>query len=430
MPSDDDYFYGNGEGGFGGPQQQRPPGDPREPGNRPPPQRQPGGQQRGPRNPRARGRDPRAPRDSRVTLNHRLNYDELKRESLRPELPWWKKVVNDRRFRIIAPIAAVLVITLIVFSVVMRQIDPPGPQGKEVAVTIKKGGTFTSLTNTLVQAGVSPNATGLKIWSKLNGVPPVQEGEYTFRRNSSAAQVFAVLRGGAKQKLDRITVPEGKRLTEVAEIVGALPGMSRERFLEIAKNNTIRSQFQPPEVKSLEGYLYPDTYEVGLDANEESLIRTMVNVFDNKARAFGLDNAQKSIGRSSFEALTIASLIEGEAKMSHDRAKVSQVVENRLAQNMALQFDSSVAYGLGKKAGLTVKDLKTDGPYNSYTRKGLPPGPICNPGEASIRAALAPEPGPWLFFVVIKNDGTTAFSETNAQHEANKAIAKKNGVVL
>lgn len=366
---------------------------------------------------------------NRVYTDDNVDYDRLVTESLLPEPTMLKRVASNRRFRIAGFVAITLVILLTVGIFVKRQVDPGGVQGSEVTLKVPQGASFATVATKLSQQGVVPSVFGMKLWAKVSGAPAIQTGEYTFRKNSSASQAFAVLEKGPKQQQDKLVIPEGRRVSEVAELVGKLPGMSADKFNAVVASGTIRSQFQPAG-KSLEGFLFPDTYFISSSDNETTLLQRMVNQFDNKARFFQLEAAQKSIARSPYEALIIASLIESEAKMSHDRAKVSQVVENRLTQKMPLQFDSTVLYGLKKRGGLTTAELKIPGPYNSYTNRGLPPTPISNPGEASLRAALAPEPGPWLYFVVIKTDGTTAFATTNTEHEANKRIAVQNGVQL
>jgi UPF0755 protein len=125
----------------------------------------------------------------------------------------------------------------------------------------------------------------------------------------------------------------------------------------------------------------------------------------------------------------VASLIEEEAKLDSDRAKISRVIYNRLKTDLALQIDATIIYGMG--GGITRvlnEDLKKDGPFNSYTRKGLPPTPITNPGKASLEAALNPEPGNWLYYVVTTPEGAHSFATTYKQHLANIKLAKANGV--
>ncbi len=451
---DDDYSYGDASSKPHRDDSQRdvsqrppqsPPSSPSQPPRRPPapPRRSPAppGTPRDQHPPRPTGPPPPVPNgaggrhgpepraeEAAITED---DYDELVAASLRPEPPLIKRVLANRGVKVLVPIAIVVLLAIIGVGVVNRMVNASGPQGHEVNLNVAPGSTLTSIAPILAEKGIVPSANGVKLWAKIKGQPKVQAGEYGFRANSSVAQAFAVLNKGPKVKTDKLTVPEGKRVAQIADLVGQLPGMSSQTFMEVASSGEIRSKFQPAEAKTLEGFLYPDTYFLSASDNERVLIQRMVNNFDNKARQFGLDNAQKTIAHSPYEALIIASLVEAEAKMPEDRGKVSQVIQNRLNQGMELRFDASVLYGIGnRKNTLTKRDLETDTPYNMHMRKGLPPTPIANPGEAAIRAALAPTPGSWLYFVVVKPDGTTAFSNTFAEHEANIRIAKQNGVVL
>ncbi|MCA1480794.1 endolytic transglycosylase MltG, partial [Bradyrhizobium sp. NBAIM08] len=142
-------------------------------------------------------------------------------------------------------------------------------------------------------------------------------------------------------------IPEGFRLAQIADRVGRLPGMSKQKFLELAASGQVRSEFQPNDSKSLEGFLFPSTYSISASDDELTMLQRMVNLFDIQAHTAGLDAAGRQIGHTPYDTLIIASLIEAEAKTEGDRWKISQVIENRGAIDMALQIDASVLYGLG-----------------------------------------------------------------------------------
>lgn len=387
-----------------------------------------GGRYAAPSGPAAGGLAARATSDR---FDDEYDVDQVIRQSMGPQLPWYQELLQDRRVKRGLIILALVLVLLMVGSFVRGLFYPSGGQGAEVTVNVAEGATFHSLIPVLEKEGVANSGLALKVWSKVSDPPAVQQGEYVFRKNSSPSQVFATFNKGPKLKTDRLTVPEGKTIKEIAELVGAVPGMNREKFLEVVNSGTVRSEFQPTGVTNLEGFLFPDTYFLYPADDETSIVKRMVSQFDSKARAMGFGNSQKTIARSTYDTLIIASLIESEGKFSHDRSKISQVVENRLAQKMPLQFDASLVYGLGTgTTPLTRRQLDTDHPYNLNTRQGLPPSPISNPGEESMKAALNPTPGPWLFFVVVKTDGTTAFSVTYEEHKRNIEIGKQNGVVM
>ena len=213
--------------------------------------------------------------------------------------------------------------------------------------------------------------------------------------------------------------------------------VDKKKFLEAAQNSDAYSDFgflkdAQKGKNHLEGYLFPSTYQVAPKADEEQIITTMLNQFDTvftdeyRARA-------KKLGYTENQIIIIASIIEKEAQVDEDRPKIASVIYNRLDDGMNLQMCSTVQYILGKaKPILSVADTKIDSPYNTYIHSGLPKGPICSPGEASIKAALYPAKTDYMYFVVSeKLDGSHNFSKSYSKFEKDtrayeKALAKKN----
>ena len=205
----------------------------------------------------------------------------------------------------------------------------------------------------------------------------------------------------------------------------------------------MQSTIQPTDESSLEGLLFPDTYQVSGEESETQVIKTMVSLMERVGRQEGLADAPTSVGVSPYRALIVASLIEREAKVDADRAKIARVIYNRMASGMMLQIDASLYYNA--PADALFSDLKAlDTPYNTYLYKGLPPTPIANPGRASIKAALSPAANPaasdpicknvpkpcrYLFYVVSDASGAHAFAATLQQHEENVAKAREAGLL-
>ena len=314
-----------------------------------------------------------------------------------------------------------------------RQADPPGPPGEEVKVTIPEGSSSRKIAQILADEGVISSAwTFSRVYLRLNGAGDWQAGEYAFRKDQSFGEAAQVLDKGPQLTFERLTVPEGLTLPQIAEQIGKLPGRSAERFLEVARSGQVRSRLQPPGSTNLEGLLLPDTYFVEPKDDERALLERMVKSFDDTATQLGYTDGSGPAGLSPYQLVTLASLVERETRFDDERGKVARVMYNRLERNQLLQVDATVIYALGKSADRNVrvllKDLEVDSPYNTYKVAGLPPTPIAAPGKESLAAALDPEDGPWLFYVVTEPDGHHSFATTNAEHAANIRLAEKNGV--
>jgi len=208
----------------------------------------------------------------------------------------------------------------------------------------------------------------------------------------------------------KITIPEGYTCIKIAEILEKNEITEKEVFLELIKDKE----------KSMEGYLFPDTYEVPKKYGAEKMVKAMLSNFDHVAEENKFTEKAEEIGFSLDEIIILASIIEKEAKFSEEKSKVSSVFHNRLKTGMKLQSCATIQYILEEpKERLDENDLKIESPYNTYLHKGLPPGPICNPGLDSIIAALEPEEEDYLYFVLGEN-GRHIFSKTYQEHLRNK----------
>lgn len=310
-------------------------------------------------------------------------------------------------------------------------VDPGGEPGPEVALEIPNGSSPADIGTQLSDEGVIEDAGVWRWYLRVRGGGPFLAGSYTFRENSSLDDALAVLEGGpALAPFDNVTFPEGLTLGEVVAEVGESGFLDGARFAELLASGTYRSRYQPPEVSTLEGLLFPDTYRLEEGEDEAVLLDRMVTTLDGIAQELGYDDARARTGRSAYEVLVIASLIEAEAKVDEDRAKISRVIYNRLDEPMSLGIDATVYYALGRRGGsLTESDLAVDSPYNTRVVLGLPPTPIALPGRASLEAAINPEPGPWLYYVLADASGTHVFSEGYEEFLDNVAAARDKGLL-
>lgn len=241
----------------------------------------------------------------------------------------------------------------------------------------------------------------------------LKSGEYEIKRNLSPEKIMDMLVKG-EVRHHYFTFPEGTRLEEMAEILAEGGLVSKEEFLNIARDREFIQSLGIDSI-SLEGYLFPDTYTFTKRTGERFIMRTMVKKLKSVISP-EYELKMKSLGMNLHQTLTLASMIEKETYLDDEKNLVSAVFFNRLNKGMLLQCDPTIIYALKKfSTSLSRKDLSYDSPYNTYRYPGLPPGPICNPGEKSIKAALSPSNASYLFFVV-SGDGKHKFSRTYSEH--------------
>jgi UPF0755 protein len=320
------------------------------------------------------------------------------------------------------------------FSYVQSAISPSGEPGADVTVTLEKGSGTEGVARSLEEAKVIKSARIFSYWSKIQGKGPYLAGTYTLQQNSSYDEVATLISKGPEISVERLTIPEGLTLEQIAKRVGQVPNRNGDTFLKLAKEQgetRVKSPLQPPEVTNLEGLLFPSTYFVGEKDDERRILQKMVDAMASVTARLDVANRARARNLNPYQLLTVASLVEREAKVEEDRGKVAQVIYNRLAKSQRLQIDATVIYaqGLsGQKTRVSNNDLKFKSPYNTYEVDGLPPTPIAGPGEASIEASLEPTPGNFLFYVVTEKDGRHSFAVTAAEHQRNIEKARVNGV--
>lgn len=277
----------------------------------------------------------------------------------------------------------------------------------------------------LRRAGIIHSARAFVIIARLLGESKhLQSGDYRLSPHMSLAQIVYALSSG--QSISRwVTLPEGYGVDQIAQTLADAGLCDRRRFRRIAlvggRSFRVAGRTAP---RSLEGYLFPDTYKLRTRATERQIIETMLANFDLKvAKPLAPQFARAAAaGLSMPKIITLASLVEREAKRSEERPIIAGVLLNRMRAHMPLQCDATVQYALGEhKSRLGLRDLKVDSPYNTYKHVGLPPGPICNPGLASIKAALQPARTPYLYYVA-NGDGSHVFSTTFADHTRAKRL--------
>jgi len=296
-------------------------------------------------------------------------------------------------------------------------------EANSVYVTIKQGDSMTRIVQRLEEEDLIKDGTGLLVLAKLLGKDRhIQAGRYDFKKGITMYSVFSkLIRGDVTLK--EVTIPEGLTIKQIAGILRREIQIDSSEFVKVATEIQFAKSMEIP-ASNLEGYLFPNTYKFSWGATSEKVVKILVEQF-KKTFTDSLRRRAEEINLSLAEVVTLASMIEAEAKDGEEREMISAVYHNRLKQGMLLQCDPTVIYALPElDRPLLLTDLEIDSPYNTYKYPGLPPGPICNPGRASIFAALYPAEVNYLYFVA-KGDGTHIFSTTLREHNKAKSKIKR-----
>jgi len=298
-----------------------------------------------------------------------------------------------------------------------------------VVVVVPPGATGSDVAAILQRQHVIRSSFGFRILARVKHSGAFQAGRYEMTTNMTASQALTVLeQPPAKAPSIRLTIPEGFDVAQEAARISGVLDLSAQDYQSAATGGGYAVPgYLPAGSKSLEGFLYPDTYFVYKDATAKDVIDKQLAQFQKVATALGITAEAKSLGVTPLQVVIVASIIEREAKFPQDRPRVAEVVYNRLKKDMRLQLDSTVAYAVGKvgQGGLTHADYLSKNPYNTYQHAGLPPGPISSPGEAALRAALNPSHGGYLYFVTIDKAGHEAFTASYAEFQKLKARSPK-----
>ena len=297
---------------------------------------------------------------------------------------------------------------------------------------VERGETGASIASRLEQEGLIRSALAFRLRARSEGVDAhFEAGEYELSPSMRPSEIMQLLQQG-RYPGQQLTIPEGFRMAQMADAVEAMrPGGRAEFLLAVQKAKPDGVVFADrPASASLEGYLFPDTYQLDRDTSVTKLVDTMLYTFGQKVTPDLIRRAREK-QLNVHQLVTLASIVEREAQVPSERPTIAAVFLNRLKQGMPLQADPTVQFalrptndqppdGLYWKRSLSGTDLKVDSPYNTYSRKGLPPGPICSPGLAALQA-VADAPATDLLYFVAKPDGSHAFARTLAEHNQNVA---------
>lgn len=311
----------------------------------------------------------------------------------------------------------------------LQAIQPGATQA--VTVTIPSGASVREMAALLETNHLIRDATVFRYFARYRGVDSqLKPGEYQFTAGMNLDQILSKLARG-ETVVHRFTIPEGKTLPEIADILAKAHIVDRDKFLQAAAASHLADAYLPKDVKlelPLEGYLFPDTYEYKAGVTEADLLAMMFARFEKVWTPENLARA-KELNLSVHQVMTLASIVEKEAQVAKERPVIAGVYHNRMDIGMKLDADPTVGYAVKKTGGqdLSARDLTVDSPYNTYTHAGLPPGPIAAPGEASIKAALFPEKHDYWYFVA-KEDGSGEhyFAATLDEQDHNIAVAHEN----
>ena len=290
-------------------------------------------------------------------------------------------------------------------------------------ITIEKGMSLNSVSNLLLENEIIVNQNIFKLKVITRGLASkIPTGRFLIDGKISDAILIDLIFNKGPIKL-KLTIPEGSQSKNLFQDINTLLNTDYD-FNKYFNSNKILEQYKV-NASSLEGYLYPDTYYLYHDSSPEQIIDILLSEFWKKFDE-NLQDRANQLGFSVHEVVTLASIIEGEAMLDSERSTISSVYHNRLKINMKLQADPTIQYIIpGPPKTLSNRDLRIKSDYNTYQNYGLPPGPINNPGIASIKAALYPEDTNFLFFVA-QGDGSHAFTTNEKDHEEAKRIYKIN----
>lgn len=338
------------------------------------------------------------------------------------------------------------------------KINPEGAAGDVQSFTVNDDDDLVSISERLVDAGLVSDADVFQWYVEREGGLELTPGYYEIRPSDHMGNVLGRLRTPPGQTYTKVTFPEGFTVERMAERLDtSVDRLVAAEFLTAATDGSIRATWQPPDVTSLEGLLFPDTYQVSNAESEGQVIERMIALMERVGDQEDIVNKSAALGRTEYEILIIASMIEREAKVPEDRAKISRVIHNRLyisalnpSNPFPLQIDATLLYGrdqAGLDPEMPFSQLRTiDGPYNTYLRPGLPPTPIAAPGRASIEAALNPAPNPsagdpicaelanptqcfYFYYVIADENGGHVFASELWQHDRNVELARQAGLL-
>jgi len=341
---------------------------------------------------------------------------------MKPDIVYEKR---RRKFLIPFLLALVLFFVLIFLYYFYVVSVPASSIGEEKQFIIESGQSSTQISENLEKEGVVKDARIFEFYAWTKGLDDkLQTGTFELNSSQNIKEVLSVLTAIKRRNENQFTIIEGWSNKEISEMFEKNGIMQKEEFeAGTIKKNSWREEYdflsEKPRDVDLEGYLFPDTYRVFHDASPETVLRRILDNFNVKITSEMRADAKKQ-GKTLHEIITLASILEREVILEKDRKIVAGIFYKRLNIGMALQADSTVNYVTGKKrAAASFEDLEVDSPYNTYKYRGLPPGPISNPGLSSIIGAIYPEDSEYLFFLTTP-EGEVIYSKTFEEHVDNK----------
>ena len=351
-------------------------------------------------------------------------YDEFEEdEPVDPE----RRSGCGKPVMVLAGLGVTLVLVLLVGMFWVRGQIGGGEPGDPVRVEIVAGQSTSEIGSVLEDAGVIESATLWPWYVRVKGGGDIQAGVYEIPTNlSMGAALDALAENPLPPGTKRVTIPEGQTIAQIRERVtvsdNKIAGFTPEGFDAALTDPAVRSKYLPEDQVSLEGTFYPETYDLEEDATEVDLLARMRDEFDAHMDELDVAAGAEALGRTPYEILTVASIIEEEARIDEDRPMIARVIYNRLANDEALYIDAINCYDKGQiPCQLTDADFESDSLYNSRKHRGLPPTPIAAPRRASIEAALHPADGPWTFYVLDPELGENRHLFTDDIDEFNAA---------
>ena len=323
-----------------------------------------------------------------------------------------------RRFGIL--LILLLLITILIFVIYYFQ----SYDVEETIINIPEGDSALQIANILHSHDIIQSRLLFNLYVRLHQIDKqLSYGKYLFRGKLNLKEVSEILTS-AKIMLRPVTIPEGLSLRKTCQILSRSGFGSYQKFMSICEDSIFATQLTGFPVRSLEGFLFPETYRISEEASEEYIIKTMVNVYFKQTK--DIDFSKAPIDR--YSCLILASIVERESHYYNEMPLVAGVYLNRLEDNHRLQADPTVAYILDeqgkRRKKIYYKDLKIDSPYNTYKYTGLPPTPICSPGKAAIKSAVMPQKTDYYFFFA-SSGGRHEFSRTYHEHLRKQNELKK-----
>ena len=304
---------------------------------------------------------------------------------------------------------------ILLFAVAAVTACSSAPYGAPIRVIVPKGATFAAATDSLGKAGLVSAPLFFRVYARLNGKDRnIKPGTYLIKRGTPWSEIVDALHGG-KGLVNTITIPEGFQVSQIVPLLAQTLSVPADSVTAAVRDTALISRLGIPS-GSLEGYLFPDTYAFPDGTRARDAVLEFVRRFEREWTAEWTARLGQ-LGMTRHEVVTLASIVEREAKVASERPVIAAVYRNRLGAKMLLQADPTVQYARGSHtARVLYRDLEIDSPYNTYKYPGLPPGPIASPGAASMHAVLNPADVPFLYFVAMP-DGRHEFRRTLAEHE-------------